>query len=150
MMNYRSRLVGMCLGALLLVTAGACKKGSQEVRLELASVGETMAFDKKELTVPAGSKVTLVLKNNATSPAMTHNFVLVQKGKVEEVGAAAMTVPADKGHIPQNAAILASSPLSKPGETVTFTFDAPPPGVYEYLCTTPGHYALMRGTLTVM
>lgn len=148
-MTNRLRVAFMSLGMLLLVAVGACKKGSQEVKLELASVGETMAFDKKELTVPAGSKVTVVLKNNATSPVMTHNFVLVQKGKVEEIGTAALSVPADKGHMPVNAAILANTPLAKPGETVTVTFDAPAPGVYEFLCTTPGHYALMRGTFTV-
>lgn len=148
-MTNRMRWAGMWLGLILMVAVGACKKGPQEVKLDLASVGETMAYDKKDLTVPAGAKVTVTLKNNASSPVMTHNFVLVQKGKVEEIGAAALTVPADKGHIPNNPAILAHTPLAKPGETVTVTFDAPPPGVYEFLCTTPGHYALMRGTFTV-
>lgn len=137
------------LSVVVLAGMAACKRGPTQVNLEISSIGETMAFDKKEFTVPAGSKVTLTLKNNATSPVMTHNFVLVQKGKVEEVGQAAATIPADKGHMPDNPAILAHTPLSKPGETVSVTFDAPPAGSYEFLCTTPGHYALMRGTFTV-
>jgi azurin len=144
-----SRLSGVLALLLGVLFVPGCPKGKQEVRLDIASVGETMTFDKKELTVPAGSRVTLTLKNNATSPVMTHNWILVQKGKVEEVGQAAVTVPADQGHLPKNAAIIAHTPLSKPGETVTVTFDAPPPGTYEFVCSTPGHYMLMRGTFTV-
>jgi azurin len=135
--------------ALPLLSLLACPKGKPEVRVDIASVGDTMAFDKKEIVVPAGSRVTVVLKNNAQSPVMTHNFLLVQKGKVEEVGQAAIPIPADRGHIPQHPAILANTPLSKPGETVQVTFDAPPAGTYEFLCTTPGHYMLMRGTFIV-
>ncbi len=128
---------------------GACNRAPKEVQVELASVGEQMQYDKKEITVPAGSKVTLTLKNNATSAVMTHNFVLVQEGMVEAVGIAATSVGADKAHVPSHYAVLASSPLSKPGETVTVTFTAPPAGTYEFLCTTPGHYAVMRGKFIV-
>lgn len=139
------------LGGMLAVAAAAgCNKGPKEVKLDLASIGETMQFDKKELTVPAGAKVTITFKNNATNAAMTHNFVLVQPGMVDLVGAAAATVSAAENHVPKHSAIIFASQLSKPGETLTFTFDAPKdPGNYEFLCTTPGHFALMRGKLIV-
>ncbi len=142
------RVLASCVlaGALLL---GACNRTPKDVKVELASVGEQMAFDKKEITVPAGSKVTITFKNNATSAAMTHNFVLVQSGMVDAVGTAAASVGVDKGYVPSHYAIIASSPLTKPGETITFSFVAPPSGTYEFLCTTPGHYAVMRGTFIV-
>ncbi len=146
-MSKVSAIAGLLCGVLLLCLPGCAKK--KEVRLELASVGETMAYDKKELTVPAGSRVTVVLKNNATSPVMTHNWVLVYKGKTDEVGTAAIKVSAEQGHLPENSNIITHTPLSKPGETVQVTFDAPPPGTYEFLCTTPGHYLQMRGTFVV-
>jgi azurin len=76
--------------------------------------------------------------------------VVVQPGMVDLVGAAAASVPASEDHVPKHSAILFASKLSKPGETLTFTFDAPKePGNYEFLCTTPGHFALMRGKLIV-
>ncbi len=144
-----SRVPGILVWCALLCSMTACNRGPQEVKLEIGSIGETMGYDKKELMVPAGSKVTLTLKNNATSPVMTHNWVLVKQGTVDQVGLAAVTVSADQGHIPNNPNILQHTALAKPGETVSITFPAPPPGTYEYLCTTPGHYALMRGTFTV-
>jgi azurin len=150
-MALTSRLRTLLAASLLAgaLGAAACNRTPSEVKVDLASVGEQMAYDKKEITVPAGSKVTLTLKNNATSPAMTHNFVLVQQGMVDAVGAAAASVPIEKGYIPSHYAIIASSPLTKPGESVTFSFQAPPPGTYEFLCTTPGHFAVMRGTFIV-
>jgi azurin len=134
------RVLATCVLAGVLAL-GACNRAPKEVQVELASVGEQMAFDKKEITVPAGSKVTITFKNNATSAAMTHNFVLVQGGMVEAVGTAAASVGIDKGYVPSHYAIIA-----KPGETITFSFVAPPSGSYEFLCTTPGHFAVMRGT----
>lgn len=140
----------LCGMVLAFATVSGCNKTPKEVKLDLASVGEAMQYDKKELTVPAGSKVTITFKNTATNAAMTHNFVLVQPGMVDLVGAAAASVPASEGHIPKHSAILFASPLTKPGETITFTFDAPKePGNYEFLCTTPGHFALMRGKFIV-
>lgn len=141
-------------GLLLFVLVGvmllaACRRTPKEVHLDLASVGEQMQYDKKELSVPSGSRVTITFKNNAKGAAMTHNFVLVQSGLVESVGIAAASISVEKGYIPSHYAIIASSPLARPGETITFSFMAPPSGSYEFLCTTPGHFAVMRGTFTV-
>lgn len=144
------RIAGLLLSAVLtVVLLTACRRAPKEVHLELASVGEQMQFDKKDLSVPSSSKVTITFKNNAKGAAMTHNFVLVQSGTVESVGIAAASVSVEKGYIPSHYAIIANSPLAKPGETVTFSFMAPPSGSYEFLCTTPGHFAVMRGTFTV-
>ncbi|MGD1893724.1 MAG: plastocyanin/azurin family copper-binding protein [Cyclobacteriaceae bacterium] len=35
------------------------------------------------------------------------------------------------------------------GESDTITFEAPSPGTYDYICSFPGHYALMQGKLIV-
>ena len=39
--------------------------------------------------------------------------------------------------------------MTEPGGAEEVTFDAPPPGQYPYICTDPGHYLVMKGTLTV-
>ena len=35
------------------------------------------------------------------------------------------------------------------GESSSVTFPAPEKGTYDYICTFPGHYAIMRGILVV-
>ncbi len=121
-----------------------------KVKLSIASVGDTMAYDKTVLEVPAGAKVTLTLKNNGKTEAMVHNWVLVKPGTEAEVGNAGAAVGEAKGFVPESPSVLAASKLAKPGKTVTLTFTAPETaGDYPYICTYPGHYVFMKGTLKV-
>jgi plastocyanin len=39
--------------------------------------------------------------------------------------------------------------MAEPGKTVTFEFTAPEAGTYTYICTYPGHWMKMQGTLIV-
>ena len=138
---------GFLFSAAAILTLTACK-GTAE--LNLGTVGETMAYDTTSLTVKAGQKVHLVLTNHATSQAMKHNWVLVQPGKEDEVATAGMTAGEAAGYVPAgDAEVLASTPLSQPGGQVEVTFTAPAAGTYPYMCTYPGHYKTMHGTLTV-
>jgi azurin len=118
--------------------------------LNLETVGDTMAYNTTTLEAKAGSTVKLTLKNNATSPAMQHDFVLVKPGSEQEVSLAGITAGAAKDFIPENANILAHTKLTKPGESDTVTFTAPATaGDYPYICTFPGHYPMMKGVLKV-
>ncbi len=137
-----------CPALALAASATACGKGTAE--LNIASVGETMAYDQSSLTVKSGQKVHLVLTNHATTPAMKHNWVLVNPGKEAEVAAAGMAVGEAGGYVPAgNANVLANTPLSQPGGQAEVAFTAPAAGTYPYICTFPGHYQTMHGTLTV-
>jgi azurin len=119
------------------------------VEIEIASVGDTMAFDKKTLTVPAGSTVHLVLKNHGTIAAMTHNWVLVKPGTEAKVAAAGLEKGPAGGYFAQTDDVLAATPLAQPKADAEITFKAPEPGKYPYICTFPGHYVVMKGELTV-
>lgn len=127
----------------------ASAKPAQTVEIQIASVANTMAYDKTKLSVPAGSSVHLTLKNNATMSTLPHNWVLVKPGT--EASVALAGVKYDKaGYIAiGNPDMLAHTDQAKPGETVDVTFPAPDPGDYPYICTTPGHYVMMKGVLTV-
>ena len=118
------------------------------VDLAIASVGNTMTFDKATLTVPAGSKVHVTFKNSSSMTTMAHNWVLVKPG-TEAAVAAANVEKADLGYISPGPDVLAFTPLAKAGQTTEVTFDAPPPGSYPYICSFPGHYIMMKGVLTV-
>jgi azurin len=125
-------------------------KPVQHVELEIASVANTMTFDKKTLTVPAGAEVHLVFKNNATMETLPHNWVLVKPGTEASVAAAGLKLGEAAGYLDvSDKDILVHTPTSKPSQSTEVTFTAPDPGTYPYICTVPGHYMLMKGVLTV-
>jgi len=131
------------------VTASAVPVAAKKVELEIASVGDTMFFDKKTLTVATGDLVHLTLKNNGKLAVMQHNWVLVKKGTEAKVALGGMEKAQDAGYVVPSDDVLAYTPLAPPQKTVEVTFTAPAPGDYPYICTFPGHYVVMKGVLTV-
>jgi azurin len=130
-------------------SASAVPEAAKKVELEIASVGDTMFYDKKTLTVPTGAQVHLTLKNNGKLAVMQHNWVLVKKGTEAKVALAGMAKAPDAGFVVPSDDVLAYTPLAPPQKTVEVTFTAPAPGDYPYICTFPGHYVVMKGVLTV-
>ena len=125
-------------------------KPVQHVEIELATVANTMAYDKTKLTVPTGAEVHLVLKNNATAATLPHNWVVVKPGTEASVAAAGLKLGDQAGYFDvRDKDALVHTPMAKPGESTEVTFTAPDPGAYPYICTVPGHYMLMKGVLTV-
>ncbi|MCL5996553.1 MAG: plastocyanin/azurin family copper-binding protein [Chloroflexi bacterium] len=118
------------------------------VTLDIASKGEELFYDKEKLEAPAGSKITLNLKNNST--ALEHNWVLVKPGTQEAVAQAGLQAGEANAYVKEgDPNIIAHTKMAKAGQTESVTFDAPAPGDYPYLCTFPGHNVLMKGTLTI-
>ena len=133
------------------VAEPASDEPKQEVAIELGS-NDQMQYDKTELRVPANSKVTLTLKHSGTMPksAMGHNFVLLKQGTdIAAFGMKAIEAGVEKEHIPNSDAIIAHTGLIGGGEQTSVTFNAPAPGTYDYICSFPGHYAMMKGKLIV-
>jgi azurin len=121
--------------------------------ITMTPVGNQMEFEQTEFTVKAGTEITLTFDNIATSPAMEHNVLFLtdnEAATINRVGQAAMSA-ASNAYVPEDDAVLAATDLAKPGETVTLTFTAPnEPGEYAYICTFPGHYAMMQGVMRVV
>ena len=121
---------------------------AEEVDAELVVPSEknAMAYAVGQIEAPAGARVRIVMDNSATtSRAMIHNVVVLASPEaVERVGLAAAGAP---NNIPDDAAILAHTPLTGPGERMAVVFTMPPPGEYPFICTFPGHFQFMRGTL---
>ena len=117
---------------------------------------DLMQFDIKEFSVTAGEKVELEFKNIGKMPkiAMGHNLVLLKKGvSALAFGQKVLGMSASATNALPEASmgdVLAATKLLGPDESDTITFTAPSePGKYDYLCTFPGHFAMMRGTMTV-
>ncbi len=115
-----------------------------------AAVG--MQFDPKELRAKAGERLSLTFENPDVMP---HNWALLSIGSIDRVGDLAnklITSPdALSNHfVPASDDILCHTRLLDPQKSTTIHFNAPTkPGSYPYLCTFPGHWAIMRGVLVV-
>lgn len=149
-------LLSVSLFTIALTGCGGAEaepEGTPVSAVTITPVGNQMKFEQAEFTVTAGTEVTLTFENTATSPAMEHNVVLLTDNAdatINRVGQAASGAAAT-AYVPEDDAILAYTDLAEPGETVSMTFTAPDePGEYAYLCTFPGHYAMMQGTMRVV
>ena len=106
-----------------------------------------MAYDVTRIEAPAGATVRLVMDNSATtSPAMVHNVVVIRGGNddVQRIGRAAAG-QADRA--PNDPAVVAATPLAGPGQRTAVVLTMPPAGTYPFICTYPGHFQFMQGTL---
>lgn len=118
----------------------------------VVEANDAMQFNTAEIKAKAGSKVKLTLKHTGKMPkaAMGHNLVILAQG--EDVGAftqAAGAAGPDKEYLPEGAKVIAATKLIGGGESVTIEFDAPAAGSYDFLCSFPGHFALMKGKFIV-
>ena len=113
---------------------------------------DAMQFNKKEIRVKAGEKVKITLKHigKMDKNVMGHNFVLLKQGvSLSAFGNKAAAAKATQ-YIPENGKdVIAHTDIVGAGETSIVEFDAPAPGTYEFLCSFPGHYAMMKGTFIV-
>ena len=121
--------------------------------IRLGTVKEKMIFDKTSLKVTAGKRIKLVFDNNDSMP---HNFIIGRPGSLERLGQAADRMLTDpnavkRGYVPDTPDVIASLGLLFPGQKEVLNFTAPKePGQYDYVCTFPGHWRLMKGVLTVV
>jgi len=113
---------------------------------------DQMKFNKSEIRVTAGDKVVLTLEHvgKMSKETMGHNFVLLKQGtNVQEFGQEAVDYK-ENDYIPEGSdAIIVHTKMLGGGEKTEITFDAPEKGNYDFICSFPGHVALMKGILTV-
>tara|TARA_R110001599_G_scaffold69410_3_gene195393 strand:- start:167831 stop:168286 length:456 start_codon:yes stop_codon:yes gene_type:complete len=111
-----------------------------------------MRFDLKEIKVKSGSTIelTLVHTGKRTQEEMGHNFVLLQKEVVVRSFAMSVLDEKENGYVPESKEdIIVFTDVIGGGESTTITFEAPPRGIYNFLCSVPGHFGLMKGKFIV-
>ena len=139
--------------------AAAEAPGSDIPKIDTVSVtdhitltgNDQLQYDKTLFKVKAGQKITLDFKNIGTQPAaaMSHNVVILQQGTdVQKFGEAAVPAAAT-AHIPDSMKddVIAHTKLLGPGESDQITFTLPDAGVYDFICTFPGHFGTMHGKI---
>lgn len=145
------RLLTVLVVLVGLASTGAAWTGpSPPETITLTPEGNKMLFAQTEFTVQPGQKVTIVFENTASSPAMQHNVVVLNSNDEETTKRIGQAAPNASNYVPDDPAVIAATDIAKPGETTEVTFTAPEsPGEYTYVCTYPGHYASMQGTMIV-
>ena len=148
----KSKIISLL--TLFLASAGLAIGAHHENATIEITGNDTMQFSAKAFEVKAGQEITLTFKNLGKLPkmAMGHNVVVLKPGSnVATFGASAVSAAANE-YIPtddtQKALIVAHTKLLGPDETDTITFTLPEAGAYPFLCSFPGHFALMQGIIT--
>lgn len=121
--------------------------------IRLRTLPEQMYFDQTLIPVEAGKPVAIIFEN---PDAMQHNLVLTAPGALEEIGQASEKMPPTPDaegrlYVPSSPKVLHATRLLNRGEQAVLRFTAPArPDRYPYVCTFPGHWLRMRGTLLVV
>ncbi|MCJ7758390.1 MAG: azurin [Gillisia sp.] len=129
------------------------KSSQDENVVEITITGnDQMQYDLKEMKVKAGQTVRITLKHigKIDKTVMGHNWVLLTSGTdIPEFGALAGAAKATD-YIPAGTdMVIAHTKLLSGGESDTIEFVAPAAGTYDFICSFPGHYALMKGKFIV-
>ncbi len=135
-----------------LLAAFAATAFAQEARtVTIKTLRAQMRYDTPEFTVKPGEKVKLVFENTDDMP---HNLIIFQAGTdVLAVAAKLMEKPEEavkRDWMPEDPRMLAHSKPVQPKAKDEIIFKAPDKvGVYPYVCTFPGHAAMMQGKMRV-
>lgn len=142
------------LRPLLILVLGlfAFNAYAQDVVEVVIEGNDQMKFNLSEIKVKEGQTVKLTLKHVGKLPAaaMGHNWVLLESGTDLATFAQAAMKAKDNQYVPAGSdAVIVATDLLGGGEETTIEFTAPAKGSYDFICSFPGHYALMKGKFIV-
>ncbi|MET0290410.1 MAG: azurin [Pseudoxanthomonas sp.] len=150
MKHARSTAVLVLLAALFLAPGA----WARTCALSIAG-NDQMKFDKSTLVVAADcSEVALTLTHSGKLAAnvMGHNWVLSKTADFQAVATAGMKATLAQSYLPAgDARVIAHTDVIGGGKSTTVTFPVnklKKGEAYTFFCSFPGHWALMKGTLT--
>ena len=117
---------------------------------------DAMQFNLKNIDVPkscAEFTVNLSHSGKLAKNVMGHNWVLVKTSDLQAVANDGMAAGLDKDYLKAgDTRVIAHTKVIGAGEKASITFapgklDAA--GSYTFFCSFPGHWSLMKGTLTL-
>ncbi len=151
-MNKPTKLLAsLLLGFASLAASVFAADGPREIAI---TANDAMQFSVKEISAAPGETLRVKLTNVGKMPAqaMSHNWVLLKPSTPAEVNAFGMKAQSKAPtYLPDDkSAIIAHTKLVSSGQSDAIEFKVPTArGEYPFLCTFPGHFAIMRGKLVV-
>ncbi len=141
--------------AFSILSAALCQFAvAEDAKVEITG-NDQMQFSTKAFEVTEGQKVVLSFKHIGQLPAiaMGHNVVILKPGTSVPSFSAKCAPAKDNDYIPEDdeskEEMVAHTKLLGGGESDEITFTAPAPGDYPFICSFPGHFAIMQGVMTV-
>jgi len=114
---------------------------------------DQMRYSATRIEVKAGEKIKIELHNAGTLPkeAMGHNLIVLKAGVEPSPFAAKALNAKATDYMPADAAadVIGGTKLLGPGEKALLELEPLAAGTYPFVCTFPGHVALMNGLLVV-
>jgi len=113
-----------------------------------------LQFEPRTLRVPPGARVSLAFHNG--DPSMPHNVAVIRADRLDSFGEQSMQLASNPRaiathYVPNDPAEICFSPILQPGDQYTTYFEAPKEaGEYKLVCTYPGHWRVMQGSLYVI
>jgi len=170
--NMRKVLCVLSLSILFLASCGETKKEEtkqvetpkEEVKKSAATeeaanndvvveATDNMRFNVKRIVVNGGQKVKITLKHvgKMSIDVMGHNLVILKKGVKMNDFAQRANAAKDNDYIPADSEgdVVAYTKMIGGGDETTIEFDAPEAGEYDFICSFPSHYAIMKGKFVV-
>lgn len=118
---------------------------------------DAMKFNQQNLTIDSScKKVTLTLKHTGKLPAnaMGHNWVMTKGADLMEIANAGMAAGLNNNYLPTgDSRIIAATKIIGGGQSDTIEIDTgklTKGGDYTFFCSFPGHWAIMKGKVTVI
>ena len=128
------------------------KKVDANVANIVLTANDMMQFNTNEIKVKSGQRVRLTLRHIGKLDVniMGHNFVLLKNGTDLVAFATAAATQKENKYLPIGTEdVIVHTDIIGGGQVATIEFDAPAVGTYEFLCSFPAHYAMMRGLFIV-
>lgn len=124
------------------------------VRLVSITANDTLQFNVTEIKAKSGEKLRIRLTNIGKMPkqSMAHNWVLLKPMDTPAINAFGIQASAaGPEYLPKDKSqIIAHTKMLGPGESDLIELTAPAAsGQYPFICSFPGHYAVMKGILIV-
>lgn len=117
---------------------------------------DALQFNVGSITVPSScTDFTITLQHTGQMPvaAMGHNVVITLASDRQAVATAGQAAGIDGDFVPAgDARVIAHTEMIGGGETTSVTFPVSAiqgDGPYEFFCSFPGHWAVMRGAISV-
>jgi azurin len=120
-------------------------------------VQDNMLFSMQEMEVPASCEtvtVNLQHKGNLPAVAMGHNWVLTKTADVQGVAMDGIAAGLKQEYLkPGDERVIAATKIIGGGESTSVTFSLEgldPSADYQYFCSFPGHWSMMKGTFRII
>ena len=146
-------MIKFILSALILLNSSYVLAANCKL---VISGSDMMKFDTTEINIDKNcEKFVITLKHSGNLPinAMGHNIVFLETKNLQKITSKVnMSHGIDNGFIPELKEVLFKSKMIGGGQETTLEID-PNDFIsgreYMFICSFPGHYALMKGKLNI-